>query len=469
MSNELIISIIFLAVSVCFIIYQISKGRCSEIMPSIMWFGFMTLPFVLQWSYFAAGSRELQAMGIIIIGLALMMGDLAPVSNVQPAVNKVNKNRLIIRLINDYRVYVLAFLLIVIYHLTQIGEIPLLAKYFYHADPIKIKVLRENSSKLLDVPVVSKYMFTWATGIIAPVGFLLMLKRKLYLRASLFILLALLYARITMALLPSLYMLFIVCFLAILEWKLRLSRRYTALLIIILSPFLIKTGLFLVTSPYSVFHYQANAVSTPAFAKDDPRSISTIPDNYRSIPKDKVPFIKQQINYVVYRFFLVPAEVSGKWYQYYPEVNGGYIGFADLLPGGRGPGFVHPANAVGRWAYEQKHPQKYLDSVHAYASIDADAHARVGMTGVLLTALVLLSIRLFIKKILVNSFISRCLYGIVIVQLSLLPVQASLPAILVAHGMVILLLLMAVHNIFTAEQPQLFKLAKLEGLFGGKI
>lgn len=455
MGIEETVFIAFILFSICFIIYQIAKGEWSESVPGVMWFCLMTLPFAVQWPYFVAGPRETQAVGIMITGAALMLGDFIKIrrTNAKTVLldNGVNENTLINRLMNNYIVYAALFGAIALYHLAHISEVPLLEKYIYHADLSTLKEMRENSSKLLDVPLVFKYMFTWATGIIAPLGFLLMLKRKLYLRAFLFIILALLYARITMALLPGLYMLFTVCFAAALEWRPGISKKIIIPLAVIIALFLVKAGLFLAAGPYSLFRYQADPARFTAFSDGDPRNTSTIPDNFRLVPQDKLSFVEKNINYVVYRFFLVPAEVSGKWYQFYPEIGGGYTGFRDLSPGGRGQGFVHPSNAVGRWAYEQKHPQMYLASVNAYASVDADAHARMGMPGVLLAGLVLLGFRLSIKKIRVNSLIGRSLYSIVVVQLALLPVQASLPAILVAQGMLLVLLLMAAHYITTVR------------------
>ncbi len=449
--------IVFVLFSISFIIYRVFKGEWVEILPDMMWFCLMTLPFAIQWPYFVAGPRETQAAGIMIIGVALMLGDFIKITKVDPVLidKGAQENSLINKLMNNYLVYVAVFLAIVIYHLSQISEVPLLEKYIHHANPQELDLMRENSSKLLDVPLVFKYMFTWSTSIIAPLGFLLMVKKKLYLRAFLFIILALLYARITMALLPSMYLIFTICFVAALEWGTGINKKIIIIpLAIIIIPFLVKAGTFLAAGPYSGFRYQPNPAPVAAFPAGDPRNMSTIPDNFRLVPEDKVSFMEKKINYVVYRFFLIPAEVSSKWYQFYPEISGGYIGIKDLLPGGRGQGFVHPSNLLGRWAYQEKYPHSYLDSVHAYASIDADAHTRMGMPGVLLCGLALLIIRLFIKKILVNSFIGRSLYRLLIVQLALLPVQASLPAILAAQGMLPLLLLMTIHYLTAVRQAK---------------
>jgi hypothetical protein len=103
---------------------------------------------------------------------------------------------------------------------------------------------------------------------------------------------------------------------------------------------------------------------------------------------------------------------------------------------------VHPSQRVGNWSYTSRFPKSYSETVHAYASIDADAYARLGTVGILIAGVLVFVIRFLMKVLLVNTSISRILYSLGIVMLALLLPIASVQAILIAHGLVVILLLM---------------------------
>jgi hypothetical protein len=96
-------------------------------------------------------------------------------------------------------------------------------------------------------------------------------------------------------------------------------------------------------------------------------------------------------DYVVYRTFLGPAEVSSRWFEYFPTTYGGFLksqGLWQTTPSGRSP-----ANIVGVEVYRHRFPYRYLETVSAYASVDADAHAHWGYLGIMIAGLGLLLLR----------------------------------------------------------------------------
>lgn len=138
----------------------------------------------------------------------------------------------------------------------------------------------------------------------------------------------------------------------------------------------------------------------------------------------------------------MPVEVSHRWYIYYPSIHGKYLAFFGLTPASRREkGFRHPANQVGIWAYRKRFPEKYLASVRAYASADADAQALWGIPGLLVVGCLILVIRLASATLVVEGFLGKVLPACSLTILALCLPMASLQATLLAQGLAVLLAL----------------------------
>jgi hypothetical protein len=392
-------------------------------------------------------SRSIQAFGVAFIGICLMLGDSV---NVKPSNLYRNETSEQKSFISDYRIYVVLFIVIASCHLILLKHIPLWEKYVNKISDAKILLsMREHTSKFLSVPDVVKYLFNWIGNISGPIGVILLILKRKYIRSAVFFLLALVYAKMSLAQIPLIIL--ITAIIVLLLGRNPYNKRikiYTVSAVVAVPIFLGST-VFLIWSPNSIFNYEpsqieANSLSLP---QNDPRSVLTIGDKTRLRSElygnTKLPFLQSRCNYYLYRIFLVPIEVSSRWYQYFSGVSGEFIGLEGLTPGTRGKQYVHPSQRVGNWSYTSRFPKYYSETIHAYASIDADAYARFGTVGIVVAGVLVFLIRFGMKVLLGNTTMSPILYSLGIVMLALLLPIASLQAILIANGLFIVLLLMA--------------------------
>jgi hypothetical protein len=454
MDFTFVVLLLFNVVSLsCIVVLQRTKGWLDTL-PSLSWFVLMVLPFTVQWFTISSAYRHTQALGIFIISVALFIGDYYPCSRINTGNDKTQLNN---QFISNYKLYILVFITITISHLLSMREIPLL-EMIAGTDKLQIAVLRENSSKLLAVPTIFKYFFTWTTTVIAPIAFSLMYYREYYMRAYIFASCALVYAALTTALFPSL-MLISTMLIIVLSNKSRthIKRPVKLLLVVLFIVIVTRAIAFFITNPLSGFTYEPRDVPHTHIAAShfDPRDELTLADRFRRVPP--ILLTEQKIyNYVVYRALLTPSDVSSRWYQYYPDVNGGFAGIRDYLPGGRDEGYVHPSRLVGKWAYWERMPNKYLPTINAYASIDADSYARLGMPGIIVSGIILLGLRLLMKCLKREDPLNNACYIIGTVQLSLLPVQASVMAIMVAQGLLLVIVLMCLSHTYIPRFSRTF-------------
>lgn len=168
---------------------------------------------------------------------------------------------------------------------------------------------------------------------------------------------------------------------------------------------------------------------------------ASIADRHRvwsATPIDRRPEagpVVRRLDRLLYRAFFTPADVSIRWYQYFrpTERRLGLLSVVD-----RPPDAARPSRAIGLWAYRDRFPTLYLDSVNAYASLDADAYARAGLPAALAAGVGLALARVSLLGLQGRSTVARIGYGVGIALLLLLPAQASLQAILVIHGLGVL-------------------------------
>lgn len=428
-----------------------------ESLPSLFWFGLMSLPFAVQFRTFASDGLAIQLFGIIFIGLCLLIGDLFKIRTssmrIPLAVPRIS-------ILDDYKFYAATFVFVALFHLSLLEHVPLWEKYIHNVKDEKLlQAMREESSKLLQVPDLLKYVFNWIVNILAPVTVYLLLSRKKYIGAFLFFGLALLYAQMSLAKVPSFIM--VAGILALLLWMTTYRKRawFYLISLVLLTPLIWHATVFFVLSPKSIFKYEPphNRVAAMHLSADDPRSKLTIGDKSRMQTRRsnyQSTFLESRYNYYMYRGFLVPVEVSNRWYQFFPHRSQGHIGLKGLLPDDRNEGYVHPAQQVGNWAYTERFPEWYLTTVRAYASADADVYARFGIVGIVMVGLMVLLTRIALKWLLTSMPLAQALYMVGVVMLSLLLPMASLQAIFVANGLALILGLMFLCRVYFYRTTQ---------------
>lgn len=345
---------------------------------------------------------------------------------------------------------------------TREREQALYREYYYKAESIQsqeLSLLREDSSKLLKVP--QPFIYACQTAIIlTPVVAFLLYYQGSWILAVVLTLFSLFYSRATLAKGPLLVLLSL--YLCV-GWA-QLSRRTRRILftggLAVLLPVAISATLFLTRHPFSILNFRVPEATQEAILKHPLRPIRpgqltfALTDHYRLLDdfrfqdqyRDVPPLTEyqKQINYFSYRAFLTPVEVSHRWYTFFPDVYGGYLGSYGLTRATRNsPTFQHPSNLVGIWAYMDRFPKYYFKSLHAYASADSDAYSRWGVPGLLVIGLVIFAIRLLLSAVRDQSLAGSCLYYASILLLGINLPQASIQAILVAHGLALFIVLAA--------------------------
>jgi hypothetical protein len=144
------------------------------------------------------------------------------------------------------------------------------------------------------------------------------------------------------------------------------------------------------------------------------------------------------VDRIGYRVFLTPIEVSNYWYQYFDNDQNKKRSIRELVNRNVRS---QTSNEVGIWAFQRNFPESYLSTVSAYSSIDADAYSFAGIMGIFFVSLILLLIRIYIARYKdPNNLYEKILNGLGITFLMLFPFQASLQAILIPQGLIIVLL-----------------------------
>jgi hypothetical protein len=189
---------------------------------------------------------------------------------------------------------------------------------------------------------------------------------------------------------------------------------------------------------------------------ESPLKCLTVGDAYRdynnTMVKKKENYQQSIIIHLLYRSFVTPIDVSSRWYQYY------YYNDKKQFTDINQPRNKHPANIIANWAYVDRFPYIYLSTAMANSSIDADSYARFGIIGIIISSIIIVLMFLWMYFFYTNSVISRLIFICFIILMSILLPQASIQAILVAHGISILMLFQLLQYFLVKRWPAPLKL-----------
>ncbi|WP_425905830.1 hypothetical protein [Nitrobacter sp. TKz-YC02] len=141
-------------------------------------------------------------------------------------------------------------------------------------------------------------------------------------------------------------------------------------------------------------------------------------------------------DYLIYRTYFAPVEVSSRWYDYFPEAYGRYLGLDGIVRStlsGRSP-----SNIIGVEVYKKLFPYRYYDSTSAYASVDADANAHWGLPGVIVLGFLMIFMRA-VSVIATDTALGKIAQTANVMIFTMVPYQGSLQAMLIAHGALLLI------------------------------
>lgn len=443
--------------------YGAQVDSIVEFAPSLGWLSLMLLPLAYQYPDLHPMGRGLQLALVTAIALLLFLADFLcfrKATKRLPAIGQGSARQWM-------TLAGLCFLLPATAHLYLMPKIPLLIAIFdSDVTHSSLMLLRHDSAKLLDVPSFVKYLFNWTLVVFAPVYIVVAFFTGHQRQAILGLMMASLYAAATLAKFP-LVLLLITCLFASCIMPSRFRRGLSLGLAVSVLLGAVFIGLVLFSSsPHfnkiSLSHLQSSEFTQ--MNADDPRRALTLGDYLRLEPAGENLQRSKALNiaeYVLYRAWLTPADVSNRWYQYFTYVKKTPMGFHNFLPTQRTTTGDAPSRAVGIWAYQARFPDKYSETVSAYASFDADSFARGGVMGVAAATILLLAARVGAAFLLISHPVGVASYGVLLCGLAILPSSASLQAMFGAHGLFILLIVLLAIRLLAYWPGSMDKTAKL--------
>lgn len=422
--------------------YTFLKGRSFALVPSVGWLSFMSLPFLVLWTYFPEPYRTIHAQGCLIIGFLLLLSDTCSYFYMQKRAGHRDHARMTPEFLNFVAWGATAMLIIIaVYHLMAAESIPLFERLFGSGAAEQYLADRNKFQRDLPVPFFLRYIINFNVyifGSLALVLHWLSGRRRIAITIALAIVV---YSVLSTAKLPAVMAVVIIVGLLVQHMCMQRAWLRRALFgVYVLGMGLV--GLFYVLAAPKIITYYAHAPFETA-SPDDPRRVTSIGDYIRSPEADAVSkqraFVYRKAEYLVYRIFLTPVEVSDRWYQYFTYAQKTPEPFASLLGRAAGSDTPHPSVRVGRWAYHEKFPSKYMPDVHAYGSLDADAFAYGGLKAVLLAGLIFALVRFAFAVLHTPNPIAETLHITAIILMMAIPPSGSLPALLAPHGLAALL------------------------------
>jgi len=418
----------------------------------------MLLPLAFQFSDLHPTGRVLQMGIVFVIALLLFTADwvgLRIACQRRRILHEAQANR--------WRfVLGLGFAVPLAAHLYLMPRIPLLAILQEPAtSESAMTMLRLEAGKLMHVPSFVMYVFNWALVVFAPVyvvaSWLTGHKRA----AVTGLLLACAYAAATWAKLPIVLLVLTCLFAGCVvpgHWRRKLC---TGAIGLVLAAILILAAMFAAGSLQHLKgagnHAQEGVLKD--MRKDDPRRALTYGDNFRfesATPEDGGSHLTDLLEYVVYRGWLTPSDVSNRWYQFFTYAHKAPIGLRSLLRSHDEAGSAEqaPSRQVGLWAYRARFPHRYWDNVNAYASFDADAFARGGVVGVFIATMLFLVLRIVSAWLLTSHPVGQAAYAVLLCGLAILLPVASTQAILGANGLFLIPVMLCLIRWQSARRPK---------------
>jgi hypothetical protein len=148
------------------------------------------------------------------------------------------------------------------------------------------------------------------------------------------------------------------------------------------------------------------------------------------------------ISYLGKRVFLTPIEVSYYWYDFTLSDSNETRTISNLFDRNNEKKF---SNKIGIKYFVEPFPDSYGTTINANASIDADGFSFYKLYSVIFVGLIYSFIRVFIGVMSFHSRLSiRILSGIGLSKMILLPFSAGLQAILVPHGLALIVILILI-------------------------
>lgn len=423
-----LVSAILLTASV---VFQVYRRQVIGSIPSLAWLFLAVAPLAIRIITSSGPTPQEQATGAFAIAVSLVLSDYITRQASFPQHRAKSTNRLYRPLVAVLGTAVIGLPLLSIW---LASAIPVLDVFTDSANAFDA---REEFSKLLDVPHWLKVVIGWVPTVFGPllIG-ILWLRRRFLASLSVFgwvalasILASAVYPLVAFVAITS------VALASIESWKWqRLLFSLSALSLI-------------ATIPLSLVWISSNSEPSRSCEVDETKIIF-VADIDRAC-RPPTPSLLRNVDGVTYRLALTPMEVSYWWYRHFedPDLR---RDLGNVVLRAEDP---HAANVIGQRIYRERFPQRYKQSVSAYASVDADAYSIGGIPGVWIAGVMIFGLRLILALTTArNQPLDRLLFAMGNAMLAVFLFTASLQAILLAQGLALVLLLAGVNRLL--EKPK---------------
>jgi hypothetical protein len=419
----LIITCLLALLYIVIFIYAYRLNNLLEILPTLSWLAFMVAPFLFSFKYFDLRSTYYQLIGIILIGLALILGDLFCVSKQNKRVDTEYQK---IDVSTKFLIVISLFVVLVpIIHLILAGNSPLFDLIFSNRSKNEISNERAFYSKF-EISYIFSILSNLTINIFMPILLAIQIYYKKYYLFIITLVYAVTYALNSTAKLPFISLIFALI-IVLGSTILSKYKRVIGLLALTCFGLTILSGVLFGNAMIK----NKELCSVPINISNSPANIS------RSCPEYLNLGINPAINTIGYRVFLTPVEVSNHWYEFFLDDQNSFRGIQSFLERDT---YKKTANIIGIKYYKEPFPNSYGSSVSAYSSIDADAFSFGGLGVVAIASLLLLLIRIYIGLSKNNSPpITKILEALSLNLIIILPFSASIQAILLPQGLMLLL------------------------------
>lgn len=418
-------------------------------LPSFAWALLMIIPFIVEY-LITKNVFTLQGVIILLFGIGILAADMVArrisvgknseelMSYPLPALHKNIT-------VSAAYALLLIFLISSVAHIVLISDIPFLAYLTGHSST-EVLHMRNSFSRGMDIHPIIKYIFNFDIFVFGLPAFGLMLMIRHYPMAFILFLWILFYAVSGAAKMPLLISLFIIGVISIRfipgSWRKHVMRFALVSLISMIS----FTVYMDKQSTHSMF---GSAISGKEKNCNNTDEVCYhIGDYYRLLQTtdhDLRSAYEWYPAYFVYRVFFTPVEVSARWYEYFSQHPIQEFKLQRHVKNHETGEYEHPANIIGKAYFKKMFPAHYSDDSYAYASIDADAYARYGWVGVLIALAALMIARLIPVIFSDRQLPTHGIYSLIAVTLlTFIPANGSLQALLVSHGLILVLVILFV-------------------------
>jgi len=416
-----------------------------QMLPTFGWLVLTCLPFCLEFPLFNPETRMVHGLAISFMLAIFMTCDLnfgkmrALIPTQLRDRDKDHRNLMLF----GYAVGIF-FVVVSGTHLYFVDNIPYLEALRTH-DQLQIIADRIKFSRSYDGIPGMKYLYSFSVYIFAIPALLILLKCRQWPSVVILVVWTVLYCIASTAKGPLITMVVIaligLCDIIPQHKRVLLMR---SLIVCGFAGFFALAGLDAFGSKQTLF---SNLPAKYAAATSDKNPDLMLGDYFRRLPRDQYekevfPMLRY-VDYYLYRIVQTPIEVSARWYEYFHLYPVQETRLSRTILDSRLQQEIHPANAVGRWAYYERFPTHYTPEAFAYASIDADSYGRFGLWGLVCAGFLYAFMRLWLALCDDTSGLTQGIFGATgAAILSLMPTSTSIQALVMAQGMGMLMVIL---------------------------